>query len=327
MGKIRLFKGVLCGVLLVFAISVPTSALIIGTEEDLEALLPHPENSEPVSGSNSSPIAKDLRLSTYQNVAIMEHLSAYDPEGDGVTYRITKNPARGAVTLGEDGSFTYSPYEDKKGKDSFHYVAQDTGGNVSAPATVSIDIAKQKSQIHYADMLQHPAHKAAVELAEFDVMVGDRLGEVYFFRPEETLSRAEFLVMAMNALDGGALDDVSATGFSDDERIAAWAKPYVSAALLAGIVDGSRSEEGLAVFAPEAYMTYEEASVVIERLLNLRDVRTEFATTSWSSQSLANLEAVGVLQTDTAPLSEPLTRGDAAQLLSAALKMLEFRRG
>ena len=327
MGNTHFWRVGLCGFLIFFALSAPASALIIGTKADLEALLPHPENSEPVSASNSAPIARNLSLETYQNVAIMAHLSAYDREGDGLHYRIIKNPARGAVTLGEDGSFTYSPYEDKKGRDGFRYVVQDAMGNVSSPATVSIAIKKQKSQVHYADMEAHPAHKAAVDLAELEVMVGDRLGEIYFFRPEETLRRAEFLAMAMNTLKSSSLEGVSATGFSDDGSISSWAKPYVSAALLSGIVDGCRDERGAAVFAPESYMTYEEASVVVARLLNLRDVTADFDAASWSGQSLANLEAVGVLQTDTAPLSELLTRGDAAQLLSAALEVLEFRRG
>ena len=67
-----------------------------------------------------------------------------DPEGEVLEFRITKRPARGAVTLAEEGSarFTYTPYENKTGRDHFTYVAVDPAGNTSHPAVVSIRIQK-----------------------------------------------------------------------------------------------------------------------------------------------------------------------------------------
>ena len=41
-----------------------------------------------------------------------------DPEGDLLTYHVVKKPARGAVTVQEDGTFVYTPYENKTGKDT-----------------------------------------------------------------------------------------------------------------------------------------------------------------------------------------------------------------
>ena len=85
---------------------------------------------------NQAPIARNMDLSTYKNVAITGYFDAVDSEGDLLTFQLTSTPARGAVTMAEDGSsrFVYTPYEDKTGSDSFTYVAVDPAGNTSPEA-------------------------------------------------------------------------------------------------------------------------------------------------------------------------------------------------
>ena len=95
-----------------------------------------------------------MDLSTYKNVAITGYFDAADPEGDPLTFQISDSPARGGVTLAEDGSgrVVYTPYENKTGRDSFTYVALDQAGNTSAPATVTLRIEKAGTKVRYADM-------------------------------------------------------------------------------------------------------------------------------------------------------------------------------
>ncbi len=57
-----------------------------------------------LTAENSTPIARDLALSTYKNVAVQGQFSAVDPEGELLTFRLADKPARGAVTLSEDGA-------------------------------------------------------------------------------------------------------------------------------------------------------------------------------------------------------------------------------
>lgn len=59
-----------------------------------------------------------------------------------------------------------------------------------------------------------PAHKAALRLAETGVYVGQQVGDRYFFQPDATVSRAQFLTMAMAAVGLEPLDQVSLTGFA-----------------------------------------------------------------------------------------------------------------
>lgn len=281
--------------------------------------------------ANRAPEARNMDLSTYKNVAITGYFDAADPEGDPLTFQISDSPARGGVTLAEDGSgrFVYTPYENKTGRDSFTYVALDQAGNASAPATVTLRIEKAGTKVRYADMDGDPAHKAALRLAETGVYVGQQVDSRYFFQPDATVSRAQFLTMAMAAVGLEPLDQVSLTGFADDQAIPTWAKGSVSAALKAGAIQGERDASGAPVFQAGAAVTMAEATVILDRLLDVADAPVETFSTDapehWAAQSAANLAACGVIpsvDTDPQALSAPLTRGEAAELLDGALDVL-----
>ncbi len=287
-----------------------------------------------LSGTNSAPVAEHLELTTYKNVAITAQFAAVDPEGDLLSFHIVGKPARGAVTVSEDGSgeFVYTPYENKTGKDSFTYVAVDAVGNASDPATVKIKIEKAGTKVTYADMEGQPAYKAAIRLAEEGIFVGECMGGAYFFQPDAPVTRSQFVAMAMKAAGVETLEGVERTGFADDSAIPTWAKPYASSALKAGLVLGSRDEAGRVVFNADGTITRAEAAVLLDRALQVTDVSASAfaseAVPTWASQSAANLATCGVLTADrdgSLGLSEPMTRADAAQMLCGALELLDNR--
>lgn len=281
-----------------------------------------------LASANTAPVAENLELTTYKNVEIAGTFSGVDPEGDLLTFQLVSKPARGAVTQSEDGSaaFVYTPYEDKTGKDAFTYVAVDTVGNTSAPATVSIRIEKQKTKVTYADMDGVAGHREAVRLAEAGLLIGEQMGDQYFFHPQEAMSRAQFTSLAMAAAGVTQLEGVTLTGFADDEAMATWAKTCASTALKAGLIQGTLDENGQVVFQADAPITAAEAAVVLDRALNVTDVSDAFsaAAPAWASQSVSNLASCGVVPT-TASLESPLTRAEAAVLLSGTLDVLESR--
>lgn len=307
------YRVILLSVCLAGALAAPAAALALGASA--------PEN--------AAPIAENLTLTTYKNVAVNGQCAAVDPEGDLVTFQLMEKPARGQVMLGEDGAFCYTPYENKKGKDTFTYVAIDANGNTSAEATVKISIEKQSTKVSYSDMDGHPAHYAALHLAERGVFTGSCIGGTYCFSPDAPVSREEFLAMAMTAAGVDALENVTVTGFYDDDGISAWAKGYVSAGLMRGAVRGASNEEGQTVFNAGAEITAAEAAVIVNRLLAMGDVATADTFSQdlvpvWAYQAVVNMDAVQVVSL-TDELSASLTRGEAAQMLSAMLDVLDTR--
>lgn len=284
---------------------------------------------------NQPPVARNMELSTYKNVAITGYFDAVDGEGDTLTFQLTSTPARGAVALAEDGSsqFVYTPYENKTGSDRFTYVAIDSAGNTSPEATVKLHIDKPDTKVTYADMDGNSAHKAAIRLAEEGIYVGRYVDGNYFFDPDRPVTRAQFLSMAMSVTGLEELDGVTLTGFSDDAAIPTWAKGSVSAALKAGAIQGTRDESGAPIFGADQNITRGEASVMLNNLLDITDVPLEVFSSAdteghWAAQAAANLSASGV----TAPqsvggtaLSEQLTLAQAAEMLDGALDMMDSR--
>ena len=283
---------------------------------------------------NHPPVARNMDLSTYKNVSVTGYFDAVDVEGDVLTFRMLSNPARGAVELAQDGSgqFIYRPYENKTGKDTFSYVAVDQAGNQSEKATVTVRIEKADTAATYRELDGHPAHKSAVRLAEAGIYVGPCVGGQYTFDAEAPVTRAQFLAMAMAAAELEPMEDVTVTGFMDDAAIPTWSKGCVSAALKAGAIRGGRDEQGASVFKAGDVITYAQAAVMLDSLLNVTDVPVEvFAAdpqSHWAMQAAVDLAACGVLRpenTVVSALEEPLTLGEAAVLLDGALEIRNQR--
>ena len=276
-----------------------------------------------------APVARELSITTYRSIPYQTQFLATDSEGEDVTYAVVDQPRKGTITI-DGANFTYTPDEGATGGDHFTYAATDSAGHVSQPATVTVTISKTKSGVTYADTADSAAAAAAQHLAESGIFTGAKLGERYYFEPDKTVSRSEFLAMVLET----ASRDVSAvtmTGFCDDAAIPTWAKAYAAAGVSDGIIQGSGTAEGVA-FRGEEPITFNEAATVLNRMLGMEDVdlaawyADREAVPSWAAQAVGNMEAVSVLSVGSfgsAEMAEPVTRADAAQMLSAARTLLD----
>ena len=284
-------------------------------------------------GENAAdlPQAESFLLVTYENISAQGRLIGSDPKGTALTFQVTRHPARGKLIQEAPGSirFTYTPYEDKTGKDSFTYVVRAEDGRTSPPVKVRIVIRKPKTQVTYADLTGHPAHRAALALAERDIFVGEQMGETWLFHPEVQVTREEFVTLAMAAC--GQPQTGAETGFADEDRISVWARPYVGTALRTGAIRGRGVTQAGAVFVPDRPITGTEAAVLLDRLLGGADqpdrgVLPPKAAPAWAYQSVVNLERSGVVAAaglTAERLNAPLDRGRAAELLLQAGHLLE----
>ena len=87
-----------------------------------------------------------------------------DPQGDPLTADLLASTTNGTLSLGSDGSFTYTPNSGFVGTDSFVYQA-DNGIYVSSPTTVSITVAlvgdfNQDGHVDVGDIM--PAMQALI---------------------------------------------------------------------------------------------------------------------------------------------------------------------
>ncbi len=279
---------------------------------------------------NLAPTAEDMNLKTYRDIAAFSSFRASDPENDVLTFSIIKEPKKGVVTMTDasKGTFTYQPYSGKTGKDTFTYMITDQYGNRSEPCTVNVNIEKQSTGVSYQDLSGHWACNAAVRMAEENIMIGEKYGDMMLFYPDKEVTRGEFLMLAMNAA-GYETDLLSAvdTGFADDEDIPTHMKSYVSTACHMGIIHGTQTEEGLC-FLPNETITRAEAAVMINSMLKADqpDVKPVFADMdsipTWSMNAIYALNAIGIIGgTEGSSLNagDVLDRAQAAQLLSGMM--------
>lgn len=276
-----------------------------------------------------APVAQELSISTYRGIPYEAQLLGSDAEGDDLTFAVVDEPRKGTVEI-DGANFTYTPEENATGADRFTYAVTDSAGNVSQPATVSVTIEKTKSGVTYSDTSGSAAAAAAQDLAEQGIFVGTRIGDQYYFEPERTVSRSEFVAMALETA-GRDVTAVTMTGFCDDAAIPTWAKAYAAAGVADGIVQGTSTAEGVA-FRGDSPITFNEAATVLNRLLDVEDVDLTAwyagreTVPSWAAQAVGNLEAVNVLAAGSFgsdSLDTTVTRADAAQMLSAARTLLE----
>ena len=270
---------------------------------------------EVMGRADEAPIAENSAMETYRNLPNEAMLKVSDPEGKPMSYTVTRTPKRGDVIIREDGSFLYTPRKNKVGTDSFSYTATDPAGNVSREATVTVTVLKPSDAQQYTDTAGKSCRFAAEWMKNTGIFVGESFNGNGCFNPGKQVSRGDFLTMLVGALDIPLEQDAQSTGFVDD--CAPWLKPYVAAAMRAGLTAGW--PEGN-VFGADEPITGAEAAVMLQNALDLSAAEaaaSEEVVPAWAADALMTLASHGIeLNADAV-----LTRGDAAEIIYQVAKL------
>jgi len=267
---------------------------------------------------DKAPVAEDLAAETYKNLPTTMKLKVSDPEGQPMTYTITRQPRRGSVEIAKDGSFTYTPKKNKIGVDSFTFTATDPAGKVSREATVTITILKPTDAAQYTDTIGRDCRFAAEWMRHTGIFVGENLAGNPCFGPDKAVSRGEFTSMLVRALDIEPEKELTLTGYTDE--IPGWLQPYLAAAVRSGLTAGLPEQE---VFGANESITGAEAAVMVQNALDLAVCREETALSGentvpvWAESALSALAGSGM----TLDPEEVLTRSRAAQILYQTVQL------
>ncbi len=270
---------------------------------------------------------------TQKDITCFGTLSAFDPEGDALQYEIVDYPEKGLLILQDasHGDFRYTPYVGCSGDDSFTYRVRDSYGNYSDAAEACIRISRKNSKLVFADMSEHWAHSAAIEMASEGIMEYQTDEGTDVFSPDDTVTREEFLVMVMKLLGTKDLGACERTQFADDTDILSVNKPYVQAAYRAGIIRG-REENGVICFCPEDAITRAESAVILNNILgaevpvNVSLFSDNDSIPTWAQSALYALNDLGIMRGTGAGSISPystLTRAQTAQILFNLKQYLE----
>ena len=245
---------------------------------------------------DKAPVAEDFAMETYKNLPGNGKLKVTDPEGQTMTYTVTRQPKRGTVEIQSDGSFTYTPKKNKVGVDSFVYTATDPAGKVSREATVTVTILKPSDAKQYQDTIGSDCRFAAEWMRHTGIFTGENLAEKSCFSPEKAVTRGEFVTMLVKTLDIPVDEGLVYTGYTDE--VPQWLQPYLAAAVRSGLTAGLEHPE---VFGAEEIISTAEAGIMVANGLDLQEV--------FSGES-----------------TEPLTRAMAAKILYRTSQKLEEQK-
>ncbi|WP_338130477.1 S-layer homology domain-containing protein [Cohnella ginsengisoli] len=145
----------------------------------------------------------------------------------------------------------------------------------------------------FADIAGHWAQASIVEAEKKGIITGYPDGS---FRPDRTVTRAEFAVMLVKALK--LQKEASNLSFKDADRIGQWARTAVAQAVSMGLIQGDGSDN----FRPDAPLTRSEMAVMLARALKLAPeaVSAGFADDrdipAWAVGAAAELKKLGIMQ-------------------------------
>ncbi len=258
---------------------------------------------------DKAPVAEDLAIETYKNLPNDGKLKAYDPENQQLTYTVLRQPKRGTVTVGEDGTFCYTPKKNKVGVDSFTYTATDPSGNVSREATVTVQILKPSDSRQYADTAGMDCRFEAEWLRNTGLFAAESISGQQHFQPDKAVSQGEFIAMLVKTLE--LTPEKDAAGLMEDAP--QWLRPYLGAALRSGLISDWPQEESGSFDAP---VTGAQAAVAVQSVLELQvstDALETFAQDApqWAADALAVMGENDIFL----EAQQPLTRGECAKLL------------
>ena len=264
-----------------------------------------------IGKTDRAPVAEDSAMETYKNLPNEALLKVKDPEGQKLTFTVTRQPKRGDVVIRDDGSFHYTPKKNKVGIDSFTYTATDPAGNVSREATVTVTITKPADAAQYTDTAGESCRFAAEWMKNTGIFVSESVSGNRCFQPDKDVSRSEFLTMLVSVLEVELDMEASYTGLEGETPD--WLKPYLAAAMRSGLLTGIPEADTISMDEP---INGAEAAVMLQNALDLRGesdaLRTgEDMAPAWAADAMRTLNEYGIML----DAEHALTRGDAAEVI------------
>ena len=262
-----------------------------------------------------------LGLYTQSGIPLYGRLGGSDEDGDEIEFIAVGYPSAGAIEIknASTGGFVYTPRQGFVGYDEFSYVIRDEYGNYSDVCHVRVKVNERVCDLVLCDMTERSEYGAAVAMCALGVMSGEAHGDVVYFKPDERVTRAEFVAMALKAY--GINPEGSGESFFDDkEEVPSAYREYVGYAARAGIIDGDFTEAGL-IFRPSDTVTRLDAAVILSRLLGVSvgeeaEYPTYVSVASWAAPSVQAMITLGIFDfSEGDGLADTLTRAEVAECL------------
>lgn len=282
-------------------------------------------------------VAQSSSISTNKNTAITSTLRAEIASGEtNLVYVIETQPSHGTL-LYEDNTvptFTYTPDTNYLGTDTFSFKLSN-GTLSSNVAMVTITVTTPSEPIipfHYIDMQNHWANYSASHLAARGIIVGEEIGNRYYFKPSTLITREDFMLylLAITENNNDADLEIPTVTFADQNLYPEWLLEAAKLAYAKGIIKGSAQENKLYLNLYNN-ITRAEATVMVNNVLKVTTptITLEYKDAdmipSWSIDAIKTLTSYKIIQGDGNYFrpNSVITKSEAAEMCYKLLKQLE----
>ncbi|NBC71902.1 InlB B-repeat-containing protein [Paenibacillus sacheonensis] len=186
----------------------------------------------------------------------------------------------------------------------------------------AVMVVGQKPTINFSDISEHWAKASIKQAVSSGIVTGYEDGT---FKPDKTVTRAEFAVMLMNALKTQGAG--AALTFTDAAKIGSWSQKAVAQAVQAGIIHGY--EDG--TFRPAGEITRAEmASMIAGALGKYSEANATTATSfaddkdipAWAKAAVAYIKQASIVQGKGDNQFAPGDHATRAEAVTVLLNML-----
>jgi len=320
----------------------------ISTTEPNSGEITTPEPTTTISGELSgelptsgeailASVAQSSSISTYKNTTITSTLHAEIASGEtNIKYLIKVQPSHGTL-LYEDNTiptFSYTPDKDYLGTDTFSFQLTD-GTLFSNVAMVTISINENTVPVipfYYIDLQDHWVNYSASHLAARDIIVGEKIGNRFYFKPNTITTRQDFILylLALTESNKDAEITIPKITFEDEKMYPDWLLEAAKLAYAKGIIKGSSNGNKLYLNLYDN-ITRSEAAVMINNVLkvNADAENLTYADKSdiptWAMSAVKALTAYKIMQGDGMYLrpNSLITKAESIELSYKLLKQLE----
>ncbi|MFD0961301.1 S-layer homology domain-containing protein [Paenibacillus chungangensis] len=184
---------------------------------------------------------------------------------------------------------------------------------------------KTEPSVRFSDISGHWAENKIAQAVELGIVKGYTDGT---FKPNATVTRAEFAVMLANAMNLSG-DGATLAGFSDSAKIAAWAKTSVAQAVEAGFITGYEDM----TFRPAAEITRVQLAAMIARAYSadLAKVDTtgfadDASIATWAKSAVYAVKQLGIIQGKGSNRFAPNDTATRAEAVTMLINLLDAKQ-
>ncbi|TVY01150.1 S-layer homology domain-containing protein [Cohnella terricola] len=199
-------------------------------------------------------------------------------------------------------------------------VVDEKTGKPVAEQSTTVETPETTIDVKLGDIAGHWAEASIKDAVKKGIVKGYTDGT---FKPNATVTRAEFAVMLINALKPAGTG--AELRFADNAKIGGWAREAIAQAVQASIIKGFSD----GTFRPNAELTRAEMASIVANALKLtaeKGATTSFSDDksipAWAKGAIAELTKLGIMQGKSGNKFDAVATATRAEAVTVLLKML-----